>query len=170
MSNSAAPACPLAGAIGRARQAGAAEFTGRLYRPNRPCPSLALSGNRTDQSATGRLLRRSSDTRFSRAVRASRGESLWLHAQRPSLPFRFLPDLTRVKFGSACPPLGRRYRAHPPGHALPNFQPIVSPHPPLPFAYALGPSDRSICHCQIAQRVLWLPAFAGGVGVKGGRS
>ena len=55
-------------------RAGAAGFPGRRYRPNPPCPSLALSGNRTDQSATGRLLRRSVGSRFSRAVRAIRGD------------------------------------------------------------------------------------------------
>ena len=73
----------------------------------------------------------------------------------------FLPDLTRVKFGSACLPLGRRYRARPPRQALPNFHPIVSPQPPLPFAYALGQSDRSTCHWHVAQSVLWLSIFTG---------
>ena len=54
------------------------------------------------------------------------------------MPLCFLPDLTHVKSGSACPPLGRCYRAHPPGQALPNFQPPVSPQPPLPCACASG--------------------------------
>ena len=59
-------------------------ISNRLYRPTPPCPSPALSGNRTDRSGLGRLLRRSSGTRFSRAVRATRGDrlSLWL-ALRP---------------------------------------------------------------------------------------
>ena len=73
----------------------------------------------------------------------------------PALSFCFLPDLTRVKSGSACPPLGRGYRAHPPGQALPNFQTPVSPQPHLPFACALGQSDRSTCHWQVDQTVLW---------------
>ena len=34
--------------------------------------------------------------------------------------------------------------------------------PPLPFACALGKSDGSTCHWQIAQTALWHPAFAGG--------
>ena len=61
---------------GAPAQAGAAEFKGHRECPKRPCPSLALSGKRTDQSATGRLLRRSSGTRFSRVVRAIRGDRL----------------------------------------------------------------------------------------------
>ena len=64
----------------------------------------------------------------------------WLchHTQHPPIPFCFLPDLTRVKSGSACPPLGRRYSARPPGQALPNFQPQGSPQPPFPCACASG--------------------------------
>ena len=172
----------------------------------------------------------------------------WAHSRQSlSILFFFLPDLTRVKFCSACPPLGRCYRALPPGQALPNFlphgspqpplpygsrlqaigpidlplagrsdgplapgfrgrcgrsdaaalaplptsfcalrflagfdpcqirqrlpalgqvlpnfQPLISPQPPLPFAYTLGQSDRSTCHWQVAQTVLWHPVFAGG--------
>ena len=84
--------------------------------------------------------------------------------QSLSIHFCFLPNLTRVKFGSACLPLGRRYRARPPRHARPNFQPSVSPQPPLPFACALGQSDRSTCHWQVEQAVLWHPFFMGGSG------
>ena len=40
------------------------------------------------------------------------------------------------------------------------------PQPPLPFACALGQSDRSTCHWQVAQAVLWLPGFGGGAGVQ----
>ena len=66
------------------------------------------------------------------------------------MPFCFLPDLTRVKFGSACPPLGRCYRVHPPGQALPNFQPAVSPQPPLPYGLrlqAIGPINLPLADC-----------------------
>ena len=79
----------------------------------------------------------------------------------------FLPDLTRVKFGSARLPLGGCYRAPPPRRPLPNFQLIGSPQLPLPFAYALGQSDRSTCHWQVAQTVLWHPVFPGGDGDQG---
>ena len=84
--------------------------------------------------------------------------------QSLSILFFFLPDLTRVKFGSACPPLGRCYRAHPPGQALPNFLPPGSPHPPCLTARAFRQSDRSTCHWQVAQTVLWHPALGGGAG------
>ena len=47
------------------------------------------------------------------------------------------------------------------GQVLPNFQPLVSPQPPLPFACALGQSDRSTCHWQVAQPVLSHPVFMG---------
>ena len=83
------------------------------------------------------------------------------------MPFCFLPDLTRFTFGSACPPSGGCYRAHPPGQPLPNFQPLVSPQPSLPFACAIGQSDRSTCHWQVAQTVLWHPVFKGGEGDQG---
>ena len=57
----------------------------------------------------------------------------------PVMPFVFLPNLTRVKFGSACPPLVRRDRARQPGQALPNFQPSGSPQPPLVSGLRLQP-------------------------------
>ena len=74
---------PWAGATGRTRPGRRCRIYDRRYRPNRPCPSLTLSGNRTDQSATGRLLRRSSGTRPSWAV-ATRGEQPH-PSQRPPL-------------------------------------------------------------------------------------
>ena len=61
-----------------------------------------------------------------------------------------MPDLTRVKSGSACPPLGRCYRAHPPGQALPNFQPSGSPQPPLASGLRLqpiGPINLPLADC-----------------------
>ena len=111
---------------------------------------LAPQANRTDQPATGRSLRRSSGTRFSGAVRVSRSD--WLkHQSRPlPMPFCFLPDLTRVKFGSTCPPLGGCYRAHQPGQALPNFQPVGLPQPPLPYGLRLreiGPINLPLADC-----------------------
>ena len=38
-----------------------------------------------------------------------------------------------------------------PGQPLPNFQPAVSPQPPLPFACTLGQSNRSTRPWQNAQ-------------------
>ena len=77
-----------------------------------PCPSLALSGNRTDRPATGRLLRRPSGTRLSQAVRTIRGDRLCHPSQRFPMPCCFLPDLTRVKSGSARLPSGGRCRIY----------------------------------------------------------
>ena len=68
--------------FGSARPARRCRISNRRYRPNPPCPSLALSGNRTDQSATGRLVRRSSGTRFMGAAWLTRGDRLYLHPPR----------------------------------------------------------------------------------------
>ena len=46
----------------------------------------------------------------------------------PAVPFCFLLDLTRVKFGSACPPWGRCCRIS---------QPVESPQPPFPCGLRL---------------------------------
>ena len=82
-----------------------------------------------------------------------RTKSLACKAQRPLtlvLPFGFLPDLTRVKFGSACPPLGKCYRARPPGQTLPDLRPSGSPQPPLPCGLrlqAIGPINLPLADC-----------------------
>ena len=81
---------------------------GPVGSPQLPFPCACASGNRTDQSATGRLLRRSSGTRFSQSVRVMTGNCSYASAT-PFILFWFLPDLTRVKFGSAYPPLGLRH-------------------------------------------------------------
>ena len=68
----------------------------------------------------------------------------------PALSFCFLPDLTRVKFGSACLPVGGRYRAPPPRQPLPNFQPLVSPQPPFACGLRLqqiGPINLPVADC-----------------------
>ena len=64
---------------GAPARAGAVEFTTIGIAPTPLALRLAPSGNRTDQSATGRLLRRSSGTRPSRARRAVRGDGLPRH-------------------------------------------------------------------------------------------
>ena len=96
----------------------------RLDRPTPPCPSLAL---RLRSRAIGPIdlpLAGRSDGPLAPGFwggLAIRGDRHHLYSHRLPMPFCFLPDLTRVKFGSACPPLGRRYRARPPGQALPNL-------------------------------------------------
>ena len=86
------------------------------------------------------------------------------------VPFCFLPDLTRVKSGSACLPPGRVTQGAPARAGAAEFTGRLDrPSPPFPAPWvnpgvAFGKSDRSICHWQIAQAVLWLPFFAVGEG------
>ena len=119
--------------------AGAAEFRTVRIAPTPLSLRLAPPANQTDRPATGRLLRWSSGSRLSRVVWAIRGDRVEHHSQRLPKSFFLFPDLTRVKFGSARPPLGGCYGAHPPGHALPNFQPVVMPQPPLVAGSRLQP-------------------------------
>ena len=140
-----------------------AGFMGRLDRPNRPFPTARAFGKSNRSTRPSQVAQ---TVLWHPAFRGGAGDLRWKTLTRlptPVLPCCFLPDLTRVKFGSTCPPLGRCYRAHQPGQALPNFQAIGLPQPPLPFACALRQSDRSTCHWQVAQTVLWYPVFACGL-------
>ena len=62
---------------GAPARAGAAEFP-TIGNALPPFPCACATGNRTDQSATGRLLRRSSGSRPLRALRMGRGDRLSL--------------------------------------------------------------------------------------------
>ena len=59
-----------------------------------------------------------------------------LDGDRPEALF-LLPDLISIKYGSACLPMGRRYRARQPRQALPYF-PFVAPRP-TPLGLRLAP-------------------------------
>ena len=131
MSNPAAPACPLAGAIGRARQAAAAEFPTIGIAPT----ALAL---RLRSRAIGPIdlpLAGRSDGPLAPDLRGRCGRAgVARTCINPSTcyAFCFLPNLTCVKFGSACLPLGRRYRARPPGRRCRIYDRRECPNRPCP--------------------------------------
>ena len=112
--------------------AGAAEFpTGG----NAPTPlgcRLAPPTNRTDQPATGRSLRRSSGTRYSRAVPATRGRPALVPL--PATPF--VPLLFLLNF-------------QPVGSSRPNFHGRIGRSKATSASAAAG---RSGCTCDGATR------------------
>ena len=81
----------------------------------------------------------------------------------PSIPL--YPFLFPAKFDTRQ----FRQRLPAPWQRLANFQPSGLPRPPFPGTRAKPgvvhcQSDRSTCHWQVAQAVLWHPASAGGGG------
>ncbi len=61
---------------------------------------------------------------------------------------RALPDLTRVKSGRACLPLGRRV-PRPPRQARPDFQAVSPAQPPLPCGLRLWALGRATLHWSV---------------------
>jgi hypothetical protein len=65
---------------------------------------------------------------------------------------RFLPDLTRVKSGRACLPLGRRV-PRPHRQARPDLPAVSQDYPPLPCGLRLRATDRATLHRSVTLSV-----------------
>ena len=137
MSNPAAPARPWAGATGRTRPGRRCRISNHPDRPNPPwLPACASS--QSDRSICHWQIAQT--VLWLPVFTGCAGDQRRVVScfRRPPILLCFLPNLTRVKFGIAPTALALRLR--------------------------FGQSDRSTCHWQVAQTVLWPPTFMGGAG------
>ena len=130
-------------------------------------PALTLPGNRTNRPAIGRTLRRSVGSRYFWAVRASQGDRLST-TPNPCFALRLLAKFDTRQIRQRLPALGQVLQGAPTRAGAAEFPTLSIAPTALSLRLRFGKSDRSTCHWQVAQTVLWHPVFAGGAGRSGG--